>query len=479
MFVVAVLTIIAFAWLYNPAEPSELGANVAARIYGRPLSRADLERQARLYDLGLALGEVNLVASLGGGMQDGERSLSEFVFNALVLRHEAAALGIEPTTSQVAERIRLVPAFQEAGRFDPRRYEAFLTGRLGPMGMTTLQVEEVTRDAIRLDRLMAMVGGAATVNPAAKARALRFSQKVDIAVFRFPTADIEAGVTVTDQQSRAFFDRNAQLFVSPETVTIEFAKFTLPAESQSSQAKERIAALQELAGKASAFSEAAAGDQFVPNASAAGATVAKAGPFDRQTASTADVGVPPAVAQSAFLLASDRAISDVLQVGDEFFVFRVLERAPERPMTYEEARAEVDARIRQVEVARLVQSQAARSVTAIREALVGGKSMTEAAAAAGVPVESFSGVDPSGPELPPELVICARVAPLLDPGQISNPLPTSEGPVAVGVVTRALPEEAGDVTAELLEGKASLFFAAWLSSRREASGLSIPQQRAQ
>jgi len=477
MFIVAVLTIIAFAWLYNPADTRELGANVAARIYGRPLSRADLERQARLYDLGLALGEANLVATLGGGSQDGERSLSEFVFNVLVMRHEAQALGIEPTTEQIANRIRLAPAFQESGHFDPRKFEAFVTGRLGPLGMTTLQVEEVTRDALRLERLTELVGGAATVSPQEKARAQRIFQKSDLVVFRFATDVVEA--PVSQEQSRAFFDRNVQLFVTPESLTIEVAKFTLPDAAKASDGKERIAALQDLAGKASVFSESAKTESLPEAAASAGATVTRVGPFDRQAAVSAGAGVPPAVAQGAFLLASDRAVSDVLQAGDDFYVFRVTDRAAERPKTFEEARPEIEARIRQTEVARLVQSQAARSLAEIRAGLASGKSMTEAAAAAGVPAETFSGVDPSQPELPPDLMICGRVAPLLEPGQISNALPTAAGPVAVGVVSRALPSEAADVVAQIAEGKSSLFFASWLASRREASGLTFPQARTQ
>jgi len=58
-------------------------------------------------------------------------------------------------------------------------------------------------------------------------------------------------------------------------------------------------------------------------------------------------------------------------------------------------------------------------------------------------------------------------------------LPTAAGPVAVGVVSRALPSEAADVVAQIAEGKSSLFFASWLASRREASGLTFPQARTQ
>ena len=43
MLIVAILTIVAFIWLYNPANTRKLGTNTVATIYGRNLSQADIE----------------------------------------------------------------------------------------------------------------------------------------------------------------------------------------------------------------------------------------------------------------------------------------------------------------------------------------------------------------------------------------------------------------------------------------------------
>ena len=72
MLVVAVLTIVAFIWLYNPADTYQLGRGAVATIYGRKVSQADIERQVKTYQLALAMGQFSLLENLGGMTQDEE-----------------------------------------------------------------------------------------------------------------------------------------------------------------------------------------------------------------------------------------------------------------------------------------------------------------------------------------------------------------------------------------------------------------------
>ena len=69
MLIIAVLTIIAFIWLYNPATTQELGSNTVATMYGRKISQADVEREVKSFQLALALGQFRLLEDLGGMAQ--------------------------------------------------------------------------------------------------------------------------------------------------------------------------------------------------------------------------------------------------------------------------------------------------------------------------------------------------------------------------------------------------------------------------
>jgi len=97
MLVVAVLTIIAFAFLYNTTQLEELADVSNPTIYGKSLTPLMIDRQVKNYQLTMALGQYDLLQKLGGTSSDPDQALNDFVWNLLVLRHEAESLGVEPT----------------------------------------------------------------------------------------------------------------------------------------------------------------------------------------------------------------------------------------------------------------------------------------------------------------------------------------------------------------------------------------------
>ena len=478
MVVVAFLTIIAFAFLYNPADPTELGGNIAARVYGKTYTQADMDRIVRGYQLALALGQLDLLQGLGGTAPDQDRAVSDYIWNLIVLRHEADKLGIQPTEDQIADTIRAMAPFQNNGSFDPARYEEFVSTQLGPRGLTPFSIEEVATDALKLATLQELVGVAATVGESETERALRFFEPADVKIFRFPLAAVEQTINVPEEDVRAYFDRNASAFVAPGTVSIEAAKFSLPAEAEELEGRARVAALQDVAGKAAAFATGAASGSFEARVKEVGAEFLKAGPFAR---GAMDAGVPITVVQQSFLLPGDAPVSEVVQDGDDFYVFRVVARTEERPLTFEEAKDDALARLTKIRAAELLREQARKAISMVREGLARGEDLQTAALAAGLQGEDFIGVEPARPSLPPELTPALRAVPMLDPGQISNFIPSADGGLAVAVISRAAgpadPDMRGEISRRILESKQGLFFASWLNARREASGLVLPLRR--
>ncbi len=482
MIVVAALTIFAFAWLYNPSDIAEFGSNVAAKVYGKSLTKADVDRQVRAYQLAIALGQLDLVSGMGGMSGNEEADLSEYVWNTLVLRHEAAALGIEPTDEQVAERVRTLPAFQTAGAFDPKKFENFSAQQLGPRGMTTLYLEEVIRDALRFEKVKALVGSPAALEAAETQRALRFFQKADLTVLKFPMEPVLGEITVTEEEAKTYYTQNTRQFVAPESITVESATFSLSEEQKALEGKDKVAALQDVAAKAAAFAESATTENFVASAKAAGVEVKTSPAFNRSIAQFAS-GLPPAIAQGAFLLTEEVPISDVVQAGDDFFVYRVVNRSPERELSFEESRAIAEERVRATGAEKLLRERAEAALVKIREGVQAGASPADAATAAGVTTEKFEAVDPSNPQLPQEVQSLFRASILLEPGQISNFLPNQTGGSAVAVTRRidnevALPNEK-EIAKQILDNKQDLFFAVWLDAQRRAANITQPRQRAQ
>lgn len=478
MFIVAVLTIIAFAFLYNPTDPAELAGNAAARIYGKTLTQSDIDRQVRIYQLALALGQLDLIEGLGGMAANEDQAVSEFVWNLLVLRHEARQMGIEPTDEQVAGAIREISIFATDGRFDPVKYQEFVASQLGPRGLTPFSLEEVVRDSLRLTSLQEIISSPAAVGSDEVARALRFFQPADLKIIRFDLGPILDSVEVSEEDARAFYEQNKTQFVAPEKISVEVAKFSLSGGASALEGRARVAALQEVAAQASDFAESALAEQFATKASEAGASVATAGPFDRGSVQFGQ-DLPPAVGRAAFLLGGQNALSDVLQAGDDFFVLRVIERKPERPLDFEEARAAVEARVRRAVAERELSARAAESLAAIRTSVEGGTGLWEAATGAGLKVDDFIGVIPARPSLPQDLSAAGRISVLLEPGQVSNFMETNFGGMAVGVAGRGLaPEDPSEeeIAEQLRASEGELLFLAWLDARRAQAGIVLPRR---
>ena len=157
MIIIATLTIVAFILLYNTRQIDELANLQNPTIYGRSLNPAAIDRQVKNYQLTLSLGQFDLLRALGGMTQDREMAITDFVWNLLVLQHQAHEMGIEPSDDQVANRIKDVPRFQTNGQFDPAKYSSFVAEQLAPKGYSERQLEEVMRDALRLEGIQAVV----------------------------------------------------------------------------------------------------------------------------------------------------------------------------------------------------------------------------------------------------------------------------------------------------------------------------------
>ena len=327
MLFIAVLTIIAFIWLYNPATTKELGSNTVATMYGRTISQADVEREVKSFQLALALGQFRLLEDLGGMARDENRALDEFIWNRLVMHHQAKELGIEPTDSQIASHIKAVPVFQTNGQFDPVKYKTFLLEQLGPRGFTELQLENVIRDALRVERIKAIVGAPVAASEAEIREVARVYEKVNAQEVRFSLAASERPSDVTDEEVKSFYEQNGPALIMPETRSVSYVKFAPPAGEKPLEGREKVDALQKVADAASAFAERALSDSFEKAAAESGQTIQASPDFDRSGATLpagGEVSQAPGpdlknLAPSAFLLTDSSPISDANPVRGRLF----------------------------------------------------------------------------------------------------------------------------------------------------------------
>jgi peptidyl-prolyl cis-trans isomerase D len=486
MLVITVLTIIAFIWLYNPSNLKELNANEVYTAYGKELTQADVQRQANRYYLARDLQQLDLIIDLAGMAQNENQMLEAFVWNLFVLQHESAQLGIEPTDAQVAERIQALPVFHTNGQFDYTKYAKFVGEKLGPRGFTEVQLEGVIRDALRLEILRKVIGAPVAVSEAEIAEAGRLLRKVDVQTVSFPIEAAREAVTVTEEEVKNVFaqNQNTPYFVAPETRAVEVVEFALPADAKPAEGK-NVEALQKLANDAVEFSTKAASGDFGQAATAAGLTVIQTPEFDRN-------GVPRSgaeaaglelsgLAPTAFLLSEQQPVSDPIQVGEKFYVAKLISVNPVRPMTFDEARPAIEAQVRAMKAAEVLRQNADAAIAKIREAMKGGKSFADAVAETGLKAESITGVSPMGAT--PDQQAIMRATLLMEPGQLSGFVPGTQGGYAVYLASRAPLDEAevakqkDEIVPGIEQGKRNLLFQSWLASAREAAKIGRVEHR--
>jgi len=484
MLIVAIIVIVTFVWFYNPTSKfNKFGKNDVFEIYGRVVQQAEVDREARAYGLSLALGLTDFVKDLGGAAADEQASLNDFILNVQIIRHAAPELGIRPSDEQVAAVIRGLAPFQADGNFDPSRYSAFLQEQLAPRGFTERQLEEIVRDSIRTAAVRRVIVSPLAVGEAQARDAARIYQPVTAQVLKFDADSFQKEASAAPEEVAAFYERNKQALVSPETRDISYVTFELPADQAKLEGKERADALQKLADRAeqsakSIAADLAKGTGFAKAAASLQPKKAQAVGRDGATKGK-DAGLPEAVVGGAFRLQKTRSVSDLIQDGNKFYLVTVEGATPARQLALAEVSEKIITLIKQQKAAKASAEAASKSLEKIRAALKDGKSFADAAKAAGVKTQQIGPVAPTDAKRSPEQQAFLSATLGLKEGEISPLQPAPFGAFAVYLQGRApltdvqWKEHGAALTKTILSNERELLFQEWLRAGRAGAGIKI------
>ncbi|MFM8715874.1 MAG: SurA N-terminal domain-containing protein [Spartobacteria bacterium] len=489
MLVVAVLTIVAFIFLYNTTQLDELATIKNPTIYGKALTPLAIDRQVKNYQLTLALGQFELLQKLGGTSPDQDRALTEFIWNLLVLQHQSRELGVEPTDDQVASRIKQVPIFQSAGQFDPLKYGQFVSEQLAPRGFTERQLEDVIRDSLRMEAIGKIVEAPAAISEGELQSMARAFQPVTAGFVKFERKQEADKIQISPEEVAAIHQQNQAALMTEETREAQCVVFQLPADSKL-EGKEKVDALQKLANAASELTDSLAqgGASLEQLAQKAGAKIVKLAAFDRAGKPAQDASAPDAetmadLAPAAFLVPKAGAASDVIQSGDAFYIIEVTAVNPTRPLTLDEARPRIEEQLRAQKAEQIFTADATSAANALRAAVAAGKSFAEAAAAQKLKVEEIKNVVAAAESTSPENQAIAGSTLLLKEGEISNLEAAPWGAFVAQLQSRAPVDQMAfgaretQIRESLLRNKRDLLFMEWLRVGREAARITVPTGR--
>ena len=211
------LAAVFIAWGVGAVGLSRMHMDVVAKVHGEPISRRQLDRTIgliqRRYD-NIAQGmSPDLLKSL----DIPGKALDELIDSAL-LEHEAARLGIRPTEEDVLLAVTQIPELQQNGQFDRARLAQFLEQE-----RDRGEFEQDMRRQIVYQRIQSVAADGIQVTDAELAERYRLDhEKVRLAFVRIPAKDLEADVTVTEDDLVKYHQEHGEQYRVPTRVRARY-----------------------------------------------------------------------------------------------------------------------------------------------------------------------------------------------------------------------------------------------------------------
>jgi peptidyl-prolyl cis-trans isomerase D len=228
MIVIAILAIPFIFYFVQRPDYGAMRADQFARIYDRNVSMLEAQQIVRLFNLAEALGMSDFVQTLVPGVQDPNQVYVQFIMNLLVLRHEAARLGIRPGSSEVADVVRALPVFQGESGFDLHKFSDFVQNALAPNGLAEEHIEQLVRDQLCLNQIKELLGTGVSI-PEAEINGdyQRAYDKLYVSLIRLSPDDFTKEITISDEEVQKYHETHKAELKSEEKRKIDFVSLTL------------------------------------------------------------------------------------------------------------------------------------------------------------------------------------------------------------------------------------------------------------
>ncbi len=492
MIVIAILAIPFVFYFVQRPDYGAMRSDQFARVYDRSVSMLEAQQTVRLFNLAQALGMSDFVQSLTvGSGQNQNQAYVQFIVNLLVLRHEAARLGIRPDSSEIADVVRGLPAFQSESGFDMKKFSDFVQNALAPNGLAEEHIEQLVRDELCLNQIKQLLATGVSI-PQAEINANygRAYDKLYVSVIRLRPADFAKDVTVSDQDVQKYYEAHKAELNSDEKRKVEFVNLSLSDEQKKLAGKERVEALQELSDRANDFTQALLekGTDFKQAAAKFQLPVRTTGEFTA-TAPDPQLNVDPQLGSAAFKLSMQEPNSDPIQVADGFYILHLAGIVEVRPLTIDEAKPKIVEAIKNSRAREVMSTKGAEIVQQLREATnsPSGAGLEAAIQKAGVNVEKvapFSLLDETteaqakeATKGPPDLPAIKDAVAYMNPGQISDFFPSGDNGLIIALQKREPsakandPEKKAAFERRLLNNKIRIVFYEWLRDRQRAANV--------
>jgi len=399
MIVIAILAI-PFIFYFNKTDLGAARQVDLGRIYNRTITLSEFTKNARLMNLGRALGlDVSNELMINNVPNENEM-YAEFTWNRLTLRHEADQLGIRPNSTEITSFVKELPRFKGDAGFDVKKYAEFTEEILPSFGLNEAQIEEIISDQIAMDRVKDLLSGAVKISDAETAEQYqRAYGKMDVSVVRFANDEFDKDIKISDEDISKYYEAHKAELKSEEKRKVEFVTFALTDDEKKLTGKERVDALQKVADRANDFTQ-----DLLEKGANFGDVATK---FQTPVVATEEftLALPdpklkenPQLVQASFQLNEQTPFSDPVQLQNGFSILHLLGATESHPLTLEEAKPKIVESLKAERLREMVSQKAAVVAQQMRDALKSGKPLEEVAHSNGLKLEripTFALVEPS------------------------------------------------------------------------------------
>jgi peptidyl-prolyl cis-trans isomerase D len=220
LFFLVILILPAFVFFGISGYDRMGGDRAVASVEGSSISEQEFAQAQRrqIEDLRRVLGD-----GVDPAMFDTPSARNEILEGLIarrVLSVHAGKARIAVTDERLREAILEMPGLRrENGGFDEARYRALLSSQ----NLTPLGFESMLRADLIIESMPQAIGASGFVPTQVRDRLIALQQeRRELREMRFSPDDFAATIKPTDEQLRQFYDEQARLFETPETVRIEY-----------------------------------------------------------------------------------------------------------------------------------------------------------------------------------------------------------------------------------------------------------------
>lgn len=223
VYIILVLMVLPFAFFGVDSYRHAASGEAPGVVNGDKISAQELENALRQQGEQL---RQRMGANFDAAMLD-KPEFKHAVLEDLIAQHllvdRAKASGIQITDEQVAQIIGSNGAFQDAGKFDKKRYEAVLASN----NLSPAMYEKLIRDNLTGQQLNELYTQNGSVSDAMAEKIMRlFEQQRVVSIATIPLQPLLAQAKVDQGAIKKYYDENPKEFATPEQARVEFVKFS-------------------------------------------------------------------------------------------------------------------------------------------------------------------------------------------------------------------------------------------------------------